>query len=45
VVFTPPPVEKGEAPTTINKIKIKTADLGISEITVVLNPAVLAVID
>ena len=43
VVFTPPPVDPGEAPTNIKKTNKSAVISFIPESGIVLNPAVLAV--
>ena len=44
-VFIPPPVEPGEAPTNIKKIKNNSMGWPIIAKSTVLKPAVLAVVD
>lgn len=43
LVLIPPPVELGEAPTYIRKIKIKMVGMVNAAVSTVLNPAVLVV--
>ena len=43
VVFTPPPVDPGEAPMNISMIEVNIDPLLICAISIVLNPAVLVV--
>ncbi len=45
VVFTPPPVDPGEAPINMRMMRIRIVSLAKSPISTVLNPAVRGVTD